>query len=82
MRELLDTHHALGAVGGVEPNRRLHPLAVWHCFLCRRRLRNFSAQGLDDAPGHNVPGTPKYDVERLAALVVIGLGVGVAIDNL
>jgi hypothetical protein len=74
-RELPDTRHALGAVRGFELNQCLDPLVVQRCSWCRRRGRNFSAQGLDDASGRNVPRTPEHDVERLAALVVTGLRV-------
>jgi hypothetical protein len=74
--------HALGAIGGIEPNWRLHPLEVRRGFWRRRHGRNFTAQGLDDAPGHYVPRTPKHDVEGLAELIAAGLGVGVAIDRL
>jgi hypothetical protein len=53
------------------------------CFRCWGRRRcNFSAQGLDDAPGRDVPRTSEHDVERFAALFVIGLKVRVAIDSL
>jgi hypothetical protein len=39
-------------------------------------------QGLDDASGRNVPGAPEHDMECLAALIVPGLRVGVAVDGL
>jgi hypothetical protein len=55
---------------------------VQHCFWFWGRRHNFSAQGLDDAPGCDVPRTTEHDVERLAVLVVTGLGVGVAVDGL
>jgi hypothetical protein len=41
-----------------------------------------SRRSLDDTPRGDGPGTSKHDVERLAALVVTGLRVGVAIDGL
>jgi hypothetical protein len=81
-RELPGPCHALGAIGGIKPNRRLHPLAVWRDFWCRRRGRNFTTQGLDGTPGRNVPKTPEHDVEGLVALIATGLGVRVAIDRL
>jgi hypothetical protein len=76
-RELPDTRHALGAVGGFEPNRRLHPLVVRRCSWRRCCDRNFSAQGLDNAMGCNFPRTPEYDVVCLAALVVTRLKVAI-----
>jgi hypothetical protein len=81
-RELPDAHHALEVVGGVEPNRSFHPLTVQCCFRCWGHSRYLSVQGLDDAPGGDVLGTFEHDIERLAALVVTGLRVGVAIDGL
>jgi hypothetical protein len=81
-REMPDTHHVLGVVRGIEPNRHLHPLVVWHCSWRGCHGRNFSSQGLDDAPGHNVPGTPEHDVKCLAMLVVTRVRVGVATDRL
>jgi hypothetical protein len=47
------------------------------CSSCHR-----SAQRLDDAPGRDVPGAAIYDVELLVVLVVTGLRVGVAVDDL
>jgi hypothetical protein len=41
-----------------------------------------SAQGLDDALGHNVLGAPEHNVECFAMLVVARLGVRVAIQGL
>jgi hypothetical protein len=55
---------------------------MWGCFWCWGRRYNFSVQGLDNAPGRDVPRTSEHDVEHLAALVVAGLRVGVAIDSL
>jgi hypothetical protein len=40
------------------------------------------AQRLDNVPGRDVLGAAVDDVELLAALVVAGLGVGVAVDDL
>jgi hypothetical protein len=81
-RELPGAGHALGAVTGVEPNRRFHPLAVWCCFQCWGRRRNLSVQSFDDTPGCDGPRASEHDVECLAALVVAGLRVRVAIDDL
>jgi hypothetical protein len=80
--ELIGTGHALGAVRGVEPNRGFHPLVVWCHFRRRSRRRDLPAQGLDDTPGRDGPGASEHDVERLAALIVTGLRVRVAIDGL
>jgi hypothetical protein len=81
-REMPDAGHGLGTVEGVKPNRGLHPLVVRCCFRCRRRRHNLSAQSLDDTPRHDGPATSKHDMERLVALVVVGLKVRVAIDGL
>jgi hypothetical protein len=81
-RELTGTSHALGAVKGVEPNWGFHPLAVQCRFRRRSRRRNLPAQGLDDTSRRDGPGTSEHDVEHLAALIVTGLKVGVAIDGL
>jgi hypothetical protein len=80
--ELPGTRHAHGAVGAFELNQRLDPLVVRCCSWCRRRGRNFSAQGLDDAPGRNIPRTPEHVVECLVTLVITRLRVGVSIDHL
>jgi hypothetical protein len=81
-RELIGTGHALGAVGGVEHNRGFHTLVVQCHFRCWSRRRDLPTQGLDDTSGRDGPGASEHDVERLAALVVTGLRVGVAIDGL
>jgi hypothetical protein len=81
-REQPSVGHALGVVGGVEPNQGFHPLAVRCCFWCRSRRCNLSVQSLDDTPRRDGPGTSKHDMEHLAALVVAGLRVGVATDGL
>jgi hypothetical protein len=81
-RELPDAHHALRAVGDIEPNQSFHPLTVRCCFRCWGRSRNLSTQGFDDAPRRDVLGISERDMERLAALVVAGLRVGVVIDGL
>jgi hypothetical protein len=39
-------------------------------------------QGLDDAPGRDIPRTSEHDVERLTSFVVAGLRVRVAIYDL
>jgi hypothetical protein len=72
----------LGAVRGIEADRRLHPLVVGHCPMRRCGHRHRSAQSLDDTSGRNVTRTPVHDVERLVMLVGAGIGVGVAIDGL
>jgi hypothetical protein len=81
-RELLGAGHALGAVGGVKPNRGFHPLVVRCCFRHWRCRRNLSAQSLNDTPGRDGPGTSEHDMEHLTTLVVAGLRVRVAIDGL
>jgi hypothetical protein len=81
-QELSGSHHVLGAVGGIEANRRLHPLVVG-CRLrhrCGRRHR--MTQGLDDASGRDVLGAPIYHVECLVTLVGAGVGVRVVVDRL
>jgi hypothetical protein len=55
---------------------------VWRRLRRRSGCRYLPAQGLDDAPGRNVPGAPEHDMECLAPLVVTGLILGVAIDDL
>jgi hypothetical protein len=80
--ELSGAGPALGAVGGVEPNWGFHPLVVRCCFRCQSRRRNLSAQSLNDMPRRDGPGTSEHDMEHLAALVVAGLRVRVAIDDL
>jgi hypothetical protein len=77
-----ETSHALGAVGGVEPNRGFHPLVVWCCFRRQCHRRDLSEQSLDDTPRRDGPGTSEHDMEHLVALVVAGLRVRVAIDGL
>jgi hypothetical protein len=53
---------------------------------CRTRLRcsdcHCPALHLDDAPGYDVLGTIVHDVELLAALIVAGFRVRVAVDDL
>jgi hypothetical protein len=80
--ELPGAGHALGAVEGAEPNRGFHPLAVQCCFRRQSCCRNISAQSLDNAPGHDGPGTSEHDGEHLAALIVAGLKVREAINSL
>jgi hypothetical protein len=74
--------HALRVVRGVEADRRLHPPVVWGCPWGRRGRRHLSAQVLDDATGGDVPRASEHNVERLATLVVTGLGVRMAIYGL
>jgi hypothetical protein len=80
--KLADSYHVLGAVRGVEPNRRLHPLVVGHRSQSRCSCSYHPAQRLDDTPGHDVLGTTIHDVELLAALVVAGIRVRVVVDGL
>jgi hypothetical protein len=61
-------------------SEELNPIGVSTHLRCGAALS--AAQGLDDTPGRDGPGASEHDVERLAALVVIGLRVGVAIDGL
>jgi hypothetical protein len=58
-RELSDPCHALGAVRGVEADRRLHPLVVRRRLWDRCGRRHLLAQVLDDATGGDIPRTPK-----------------------
>jgi hypothetical protein len=81
-QELSDPCHALRAVRGVEADRRLHPPVVWGCPWGRRDRRHLSAQVLDDATGGDVPRASEHNVERLATLIVTGLGVRMAIYGL
>jgi hypothetical protein len=70
----------------------LAPTYSWGSLRCRTRSMSpytcggaplvARAQRLDDAPGRDVLGTTIDDVELLAALIVAGLGVRVAVDDL
>jgi hypothetical protein len=55
---------------------------VWGCPWGRRDRHHLSAQVLDDATGGDVPRASEHNVERLATLIVTGLGVRMAIYGL
>jgi hypothetical protein len=55
---------------------------VWGRPWGRRGRRHLSAQVLDDATGGDVPRASKYNVERLATLIVTGLKVRMAMYSL
>jgi hypothetical protein len=82
MGVLHNPYHALGAVRGIEVDRRLHPPMVWRRLWGRCGLRHLSTQNLDDATRGDVSRTSEHDVERLAALIVAGLRVRMVIYGL
>jgi hypothetical protein len=80
-QELSDACHVPGIVSGIETDRCLHPLTVRCHPGSKSGCRYLSTQGLDDAPGRNVPRAPKYDVECFTMLVVARLRVRVDIHG-
>jgi hypothetical protein len=58
-RELLGAPHVLGAVRGIERDRRLHPLVVGHHSQCRCSCCHRPTQRLDDAPRRDVLGVAR-----------------------
>jgi hypothetical protein len=73
---------ALGAVGGIEVDRRLHPPVMWHRLWGRCGRRHLLVQILDDEKGGDIPRTSEHDVEHLAVVVDTGLGVRMSVYGL